>query len=159
VRIVDQNIDPIVERLERSLMPHFADFAAQIMRSDRNVLAQTFSNRHLPFVHVFGVSCRPIGTEVLDPTSVALVVSITAIKRLQLFAYITWQLPPACWTVGDGIEARTPVFHRFNAQTALKFEHAVRELLPELERATRQGRPKTPRQNQIRRNIATDADR
>jgi hypothetical protein len=128
------NIDPIVERLEMSLMPWLVEFARAIMESNGRVTAETHSNRHAPSVHVFGISCRPIGTDIMDETTVALVVNVIAVTKLSFSASVVRQMPLRQWASAQPV-AQTSSYHKFSNRAIAKFTRETLDLLPVLVRA------------------------
>jgi hypothetical protein len=122
------NIDTVVRQLEDSLMPRFSEYARAIMSSDLGIATETCSNRHAPTVHVFGLSCRPIGTRDCELPRVALVVNIIAESKLCVYASIIWQTSLREW----GLSAETRHYHKINGRNLVNFEREALSLLPAL---------------------------
>jgi len=118
------NIDSVVERLEKSLVPELAGFARVLMKSNEGIITETVSLRHASCVHTLGLRCRPAGKNEFDPNTVALVVHVIAVTRLTLRGFVQRQ------RLSASPEACTPVYHQFSDRKFAKFEQEVRDMFP-----------------------------
>ena len=129
------NIDEIVERLEAALTPRLAEFGSSLMRSNEDVVAETFSHRHAGVVHNLGLRCHPVGSDSFDPRTVGIIVTVTAFKKPSLKAYVAWQSP------SFHQEGQTAIYDRFREKDLTLFNKELDGLLPVLAAALRGAPP------------------
>jgi hypothetical protein len=129
------DIDGIVERLEASCMPRLADFPRLLALSNPHIVAETFSHRHAEVTHNLGLSCHPVGTDSLDPRTVALIVTVIAIKEPSMKGYVAWQSP------SFHHEGETAIYNAFGETEFARFAAELDGLLSVLAAAAQRGVP------------------